>query len=196
MYKMTPRMLQSLRRDLETYHRLFDGGRCSGWQLEELIVKAIKSDTQANHHVLWSEAGHDDVADITVHVNSVSYQIQVKSGQIIQQNLKLSGHRLGRYEGNLSKITNYLNSKSAHLLSIPYVKVDDRSGRRHEYTVCYIDIKYLQGITPDGWEKPGASYIQLNQYEVEFRLSPSMSWQIWWKIPLELIELSETFVIG
>ena len=52
MYRLTPRMVQSLRHDLHRYHDLFSGGRCQGWELEELIVRAIKSDAQANHHPL------------------------------------------------------------------------------------------------------------------------------------------------
>lgn len=64
MYRLTPRMLQRLHHDLKKYHDLFTGGRCSGWELEELIVNAIKADTQAQHHVRWREAGHDDKADI------------------------------------------------------------------------------------------------------------------------------------
>lgn len=63
MYRLTPRMRQRLIGDLAKYHGLFNGGRCSGWELEELIVAAITSDTRAQHHVRWQEAGHDDKAD-------------------------------------------------------------------------------------------------------------------------------------
>ena len=53
-YRLTPRMIQSLAGFLKEYHKLFSAGRCASWELEELVVKAIKSDTSANHHVNMS----------------------------------------------------------------------------------------------------------------------------------------------
>lgn len=41
MYRLTARMEQALRQNLEKYHALFDGGRCSGWELEELLFNQI-----------------------------------------------------------------------------------------------------------------------------------------------------------
>jgi len=37
-------MLQALEKDLREFHKLFQGGRCQAWQIEELIAKAIRSD--------------------------------------------------------------------------------------------------------------------------------------------------------
>ena len=73
MYQLTSRMEQALRQSLEKYHYLFDGGRCSGWELEELVFKAIQSDNTAGHHAAWQEGGHDDQADIRVRVNGEVY---------------------------------------------------------------------------------------------------------------------------
>ena len=64
MYRLTARMEQTLRQYLEKYHDLFDGGRCSGWELEELVFKAIQADSTAGHHATWTEGGHDE-ADIS-----------------------------------------------------------------------------------------------------------------------------------
>ncbi len=55
MYQLTPRMQQNFRQYLEKYHDLFDGGRCSGWELEELIYKSIQSDNTAGHHATWKK---------------------------------------------------------------------------------------------------------------------------------------------
>lgn len=115
MYKLTARMLQNLNKGLTRFHELFDGGRCDGWGLEELIVKAIKSDTSAHHHVFWKEAGHDDKTDIIVRINGGEFPIQIKSGKIYSNGrLVLSGYRLGRFKGDFEKITDYL--KGNHLL--------------------------------------------------------------------------------
>lgn len=62
-------MLQDLESGLRKFHDLFGGGRCDGWQLEELLVRAIQSDTQAQHNVYWQEGGHDDKADMQVRTN-------------------------------------------------------------------------------------------------------------------------------
>lgn len=158
---------------------MFDGGRCSGWELEELITNAIKSDTTAQHHPLWREAGHDDKEDIHVNAGGKQYKIQVKSGQKQGNYLVLSGHRLGRFGGDLIQISDYLNSRSADILSLPYRKVDGGTGRQHIYQLCHISAGTLKGICADQWIKKGKVHEAENQARVLFSLRPSMSWQIW-----------------
>ena len=198
MYRLTPRMLQHLRKDLVDYHRLFTGGRCSGWELEELIVRAVRSDTQANHHVIWKEAGHDSEADIRVRTNGIIHDIQIKSGKISKrepQQLIISGYRLGSYKGDFVAITKYLQSKTADFLSIPYEQLNGEHGRTHQYSVAYLDIEHLRDIDPNGWHKAGSRYHQSNESGILFTINPSMSWQIWWKIPVELANTTKPIVI-
>ncbi len=187
-------MVQRLTGYLTKYHELFDSNRCSGWELEELIVNAIKSDTQAQHHVQWREAGHDDKADIRVRANGTQYNIQVKSGQVKNESLVLSGHRLGRYKGVIEEISKYLSMPSANLIAVPYRQVNDEHGRKHYYRICYVDKGVIASIKANEWEQRGKQYIQTNEYGVKFSLHPSMSWQIWWTIPLELTDASDEFV--
>lgn len=196
MYRLTPNMIQRLKRDLGQYHTLFSAGRCSGWELEELIHRAIQSDNVAQHHSRWKEAGHDTEADIDVWVNGHTYRLQIKSGQRDNQGtLNLSGHRLGRFHGDLDKISAYLNNRNMEIVSVPYQKVEDDSGRRHCYQVCYIDPISFRGLKGDQWTKKGAQWRQTNEHGILFSLRPSMSWQIWWKIPAHLIECGEEFCI-
>lgn len=198
MYQLTPRMQQTLQQSLKKYHELFDGGRCLGWELEELIFKAIQSDSTARHYATWTEAGHDDEADIRVVVNNTEYALQIKSGTVKRGYLELSGHRLGRFDGNLEDITEYLNNNSSEILSIPYRKVDDDTGRHHIYRIVYVDSTYLRLLAPTDWEKPNnrKSWRQTNPYGVIFTLHPSMSWQVWWRIPETLLEQMPEFTIG
>lgn len=188
-------MVQHFESDLRKYHDLFDGGRCSSWELEELIVRAIKSDTQAQHQVFWREAGHDDQEDISIRTNEGPHKVQVKSGQMGREGLRLSGHRLGRFKGNLHDITNYLNMVGANFISVPYQKTEDDRGRHHEYAICYIDVEVMHGLKADGWEEDGKQLRQVNEAGVLFSLRPSMSWQIWWRIPVGLIEQGRTLTI-
>lgn len=204
MYRLTPRMQQALRQNLEKYHDLFDGGRCSGWELEELIYKSIQSDNTAGHHATWKEGGHDDQADVRVRVNGEIYPLQIKSGEIKQiksgderkPHLVLSGHRMTRFKGDFKAITEYLNEERADFLSIPYRKVDDDTGRHHIYRIVYVEGMYLRQLNPDQWETVKSSWRQVNPYGVIFTVSPSMSWQVWWRIPLLLVHHSPEFVIG
>ena len=193
-YRLTPRMVQNLASFLKKYHELFSGGRCAGWELEELVVKAIKSDTQANHHVKWREGGHDFEEDINVRTNGQSYSLQIKSGQIKNDCLVLSGNRLGRFDGDFSKITGFLNNKKDNVISLPYNVVDDEKGRTHKYKLVYIDIILLKGLSEDQWQEKGKQYIQKTSQGVECSLRPKMSWQIWWQIPLDLLELKDLAV--
>lgn len=196
MYRLTPRMLQQLRSDLAKFHGLFGGQRCSGTQLEELIVVAIKSDTQAQHHVRWQEAGHDDQADITVQTNGEAHPMQIKSGQMRDDRLILSGHRLGRFQGVLAQIAGYLNTPCADILAVPYRRVDGDMGRQHIYRICYVDKEIMTGLDANDWTRRGAQWIQTNADGVEFSLRPSMSWQVWWSLPCGLFEITDEFVIG
>ena len=198
MYRLTPRMLQHFRHDLEQYHQLSTGGRCSGLVLEELLVRAIKSDTKAAHHVRWQEAGHDDEADIAVKVKNTEHLIQVKSGKVQpnKNRLVISGHRLGRFKGNFVKITDYLNSKTANFVSVPHRLIEDAQGRRHAYKLTYIDAEKLTGVNPGNWKKSGSVYEQTNGLGVEFSLRPSMSWQVWWYIPVDIVDETPEFTIG
>ena len=161
-------MIQSLEHFLKQYHELFSGGRCTGWELEELVVKAIKADTKANHHVKWKEGGHDFKEDISVKTNGSAHSLQIKSGQIQKNFLILSGNRLGRFNGDFSKITQFLNSKKDNIISIPHSVVDDEKGRTHIYKLIYIDISFITGIKKNKWEKKGTQYIQKNTKGVEF----------------------------
>ena len=196
MYRLTPRMRQHFKQDLVKYHELFSGGRCKGWELEELIYRSIQSDNVAQHHALWREAGHDDKADITVRTNGEIHYLQIKSGSIKAEYLTLSGHRLGRFNGDMQLITAYLNNISIELISVPYKKLDDEAGRHHMYQIAYIDSKFLRDLCMKSWQEHGKAWQQINKYGVVLSLRPSMSWQIWWKIPEKLIEITEEIVIG
>lgn len=196
MYRLTPRMLQRLNRDLGKYHDLFTSNRCSGWELEELIVTAIKADTQAQHQVRWQEAGHDDLADIVIRTNGANHPIQIKSGQIRADRLILSGHRLGRFSGDMTQITNYLNTPSANIIAVPYRQVNGEHGRQHIYRVCYVDMDIITGLNANNWTSKGKQWVQVNSHDVEFSLRPTMSWQIWWAIPVNLFATTNEFIIG
>ena len=189
MYRLTPKMEQSLQQSLQEYHNLFNDQRCSGIELEELIFKAIQLDSSTGHHASWKAGGHDPKFDIRVTEDSgQEYLLQIKSGSVRGNYLNISGYRLGDFDGDLPAITEHLNNVNSEILSIPYRKVDDNTGRHHIYQIIYIDSEYLHGLGPSGWEESGTAWIQTNLYGVKFSLRPTMSWQIWWQIPKDLLD--------
>ena len=207
--KFTPRMRQTFQRSLEKFHMLFQRDRVAGWQLEELIFRAIKSDTQANHYVQWIRGGRGDKSDIVVTESGRTHLIQIKSGQIQNTrpalsksgtkrtpHLVLSSHRMGRFDGDLAAITQYLNDKRDDMLSVSGRTEDDEQGRRFHYKIYYVAAARTQGLDPDGWQRNGSQFVQVNRFGVEVSLRPSMSWQVWFKVPLVGLASEADMVIG
>ena len=195
-------MEQHLENSLRKYHDLFDSKGCKDWLLEELINNAIKSDTQAQHSTIWKEEGHDADADIRVRTNGTVHPLQIKSGSFSRnkKGLKLSGYRLGSFNGDMNEITAYLNGKNVDVIAVPHEKREDDAGRHHEYALCYIPGEMLASLNENNWllhtTKTGKKvYKQISQHGVEFRISESMSWQVWWTIPLAQVQVSREMKI-
>lgn len=119
--------------------------------------------------------------------------MQIKSGVVDNDFLVLSGHRLGRFKGDLEQITNFLNENRYLIISVPYKDSECRLGKTHAYQLIYLDSDFLKIENYKMWQekkgkKGGNSYFCTNQYGVFLTISPSMSWQIWWKIPIQNIK--------
>lgn len=184
MYKLTDVMLQNLEKDLKKFHELFQGGRCQAWQLEELIAKAIRSDFSKSESVIWKGNGHDIGCDIVV---NNKHEIQIKSGTVNKNGLVLSGHRLGRFKENFEEITKFLNQNTYLLVAVPYYEKECQLGKSHIYQIFYIDGQILKIDDHKKWQKNKSQYHYTNKYGVNLSIKPSMSWQIWWNIPLECL---------
>ncbi|MCY4253439.1 MAG: hypothetical protein OXC64_01750 [Flavobacteriaceae bacterium] len=205
MFRLTPLMYQHLEKDLRAFHGLFSDGRCQGWEQEELFVRAIRSDTSKSYRVLWQGGGHDDRKDIEIRENGNTYFINIKSGKVEgvrTPSLKISGHRLTRFNGNLEAITEYLNSSTYSVISMSYEKIDDDHGRLHRYDLRYIDGIKFQGLDPNHWQtnykQDGSSvtsYSQTNEYGVALRISVNMSYQVWWTFPTHILDVDRRFEI-
>ena len=214
MYRLSHKMEQNLRKYLSIYHDLFEGQRCANSQLEELLSKSIREDNNEEHHVSWKEGGHDSEADITVNVKGKKYYLQIKSGVIKKTKdmgrcLQLSGYRLGKRTKKSTKskelkpvpeimdaVSEFLDSREAEIISVPHRKVDDEQGRRHIYRICYVKPGLVKGVKGSDWIEKGAHYRARNSYGVLFTLHPTMSWQVWWTIPLEHVVVEKEFTNG
>ena len=186
MYKLSDLMLQNLESNLRKYHELFQGGRCDSWQMEELVAKAIRSDFDKTEGVRWKGNGHDIGCDIMVNGN---IEIQMKSGKVNGDRLTISGHRLGTFDGDMQGITDFLNTRKYTIIATPYKKTQDEMGRAHNYELWYIDSSLLHLEHAGLWQptSSGKAFTATNRHGVKMRITPSMSWQIWWDIPVSLV---------
>ena len=173
-------MVQHFEKGLIDFHKLFQGGRCQAWQLEELLAKAIRSDFAHAEKVVWKGNGHDIDADIII---NDTHHLQVKAGKITKDTLVLSGHRLGRFKGDFEQIIKFLNQSNYVVVAVPYHRVDDDKGITHIYRLFYIAPKIFK--VEGSFEPYKGSYRYVNKYDVTMHIRPSMSWQIWWEIPIK-----------
>ena len=188
MINLYPKVTKSIKKNLELHHKLYKKIRCKAEYLEELIVSSLRFN---NFVVDWDPASHDKEKDIVVNETN---KIQIKSGTFQKQKstITISGHRLGRFKGDLKEVTEYLNSSLSDTIS---VFNPDKNSEKHLYTVASISREILKGLKYDKWEKENTSYRQTNILGVEFSLRVSMSWQIWWVIPTKLIKIEENILI-
>ena len=209
-YRLTGRMAQRMKRDLSDYHRLFSGTRCKGWQLEELLVAAINSDTGSDHHATWVENGQSKGYDFKVRWNPpgkerITTPIQVKSGKFFKkgkQDVEFNGFSLNRFRGDLEQITDYINDNNNDIISVPYYYIDSDQGRKHIYQLCYIDSEVVSDVVKDKWEKREhqtlghvTQWNQVSRNGTLHQLRPTADWKVWWKIPQENIHFGQVLEI-
>ena len=203
MYPLTPKMQQTLQQSLEKYHNLFDSGRCSGWEFEELIYKSIQSDKTVGYRATWREEGPHDRTNIRVRINGEIYPLQIQacdikkttSGDQRKPHLVVSGERLARFRGNLEAITKHLNKERGDLLGVHYRQVDDHTGKYHIYQLLHVEAKYYRQLNSDQWKKVKSNWTQINPYGVIHTVYLNVNWEIWWRIPLSLVHPSPEFRI-
>ena len=166
-YKFSNEDTKRIQHLLKQYHTLFPNLKCKGECLEHIVAQAI------NGKVL---GGHNKEADIQV--NNIF--MQIKSGDINNKRiLTISGYRLTRFNQNFKEINRFLHSINTQIITVP------TEGGSFCYQVYEIDYRLLKPI--EKWTTKGKSFYQTNLHGVTLSISPSMSWQIWWKIPVALL---------
>ena len=87
------------------------------------------------------------------------------------------------------------------MVAVPYYTKDCERGKSHIYQIFYLDKEMLKIDDYTKWQeikgKGGAiSYLAVNDFGVELSIRPSMSWQIWWNVPISIIsENNKTRII-
>ena len=188
MIDLFPEVTKNIKEILYKHHQIYKKVRCKAEYLEEVVVAALRLN---NTEVNWNPASHDKEKDIIVNKND---KIQIKSGKFDKKNtLSISGHRLGRFNGDLRKVTKYLNDSTSDIISVFNPK---KNSDKHFYAVASIPKEVLKDIKHNKWIKKNTTYIQNNSNNVKLSLKIKMSWQIWWEVPVDKIKIYEEFLIN
>jgi|GEM_PF-5704354 len=62
----------------------------------------------------------------------------------MKEKIIVSGHRTGRFNGNLSEITNFLNSNKYDSFIIPYRINSDNYGNKFIYRIFYVNAEIFK----------------------------------------------------
>jgi len=113
-------------------------------------------------------------------------RISVKSGAVIKNNLVISGSRLTKFECMESKVE-YLNNKIIDgIISVRFVL--NKQGKYQKCEFRYIDSRVFQPLQADAFtQRVKSSYESISKNGIVTELYPKMSWQVWYKIPLNLV---------
>tara|TARA_B100002051_G_C16524386_1_gene529398 strand:- start:113 stop:670 length:558 start_codon:yes stop_codon:yes gene_type:complete len=182
---ISEKFLQNLKKNLLDHHKVYKKIRCKGEYLEEVLTSSFEL---SGFNVSWKPGSHDKKKDLIVRNNSLS----VKSGVLMPKKkmLEISGHRLTRFDRNLNKISKYLNN-STDTLSVYNPK---RKSLDQKYSLAFIKKEKFSGIVESKWKDLGKSYIQSNDYGVQFKIQKDMSDQIWWQIPIKNLDIDEIII--
>ena len=196
MSDVTRKTLQS---KLETYHGIFHHNKCEGNEIEEIFHDALDMDPKYAGKLEWTPNSHNPGTDITF-LGNPPEDFSIKSGKFSSKKrnvLTVSGNRLTRAEGDLNDINALLKSYTSKCM-ICFV-CDKADG--FKYQIIYVDSdKFIYPDTAKAWtaevsKKSGkiSSYVWTAPNGMKMKLTPAMSWQIWWGIPTNLCRFGPLF---
>lgn len=214
MYKkyLNEEMLKTFQNNLEQYHDVVPDIACKGTVLENLLARSLQESCRnayPNTFVEWDPESHNKGPDITIHEYlenpSKKCSLSVKSGQVSsvkdEYYLNISGSRLqSAIEDAEEKnhTDNWLvhgDSIIEHIENIqkksPVLSVaSEKDAYGFTYRMSIIKPKLLTTLpNANEWEKRGNAFFTQNKDGVIATIKPSLSWQIWWTIPVKKILL-------
>jgi len=180
--------MTSLKNSLTVYHGLFRQNKCEAKEMEELVASALDIDPMYTGKVDWKSGSHEPGSDIII----PNTKLSIKSGSIKNEILTISGNRLTKAKGNFNTINTLLRSYvSDVMICFVYEEKDDK------YQVVYVDSSVF--IYPDSakdWvgvmsKKSGSitAWSWMPPNDMLVKITPSMSWQVWWHIPLKICRM-------
>lgn len=202
---LSPRAFQYFRRKIGTYHEMFSEkkNRLKAEMTEELLQKSINEAIGSGK--FWARmatGAHDKTKDLVIVHNGQEEHWQIKSGKLkpdkTPKYLVLSGHRMqGRLKDCKTEddvalaMSTFLNAIKYRTFSLAHVFHENGEGPRHEYTIynfhpdiykCRVEDWDIQRHPKGGWNGTN-----INEHGVETSLRATMSSQLWWRIPLDIL---------
>lgn len=200
-FELPSMAVQYLKQAIRTYHGIFQENKLTGNELEEALYNALGYDPLLHGHLRWNSGSHNSKADIWIDQGFFAtekiFTISVKSGTLKQKGsqVQISGHRLSAANSNMNTINLMLRDRISDIM-ICFV----HHQKLHTYEVFYIDapiFDYPQ--SGDAWKafispKKGVvtSYSYTSPRGMFCEITPSQSWQIWWRIPMDLCRQGPT----
>ncbi len=205
MFQIDKCAKEKLEQDVHQYHELFQKNRCSSSELEELLTRAVGHSPEYQGKVDWESGSHRTGTDFDVVHGDMIEGASVKSGvwKFKESMLELSGYRLGRFEENnelrLVDVTSFLwADRSDVTIAFPEVTARVGSVLIPGYQLVYIPKEsFVYPSSVEEWvverNKQGAiaAYVWEAPNGLKARIHPTLSYQIWWKVPRSLCEVGD-----
>ena len=143
---------------------------------EEIIYTALKS-MNLNEEIGWDVGSHSPGMDISVGGEGIS----AKSGQLTSTSIKISSHRLTRFE-TLEEMIEFIDDKN---YTKYYCLARKTLSKTTTYTIYEIDADVVDASSATWGNVPsGCDGVQANG--VKLKIVNKMSNQLWLEIPLSL----------
>ena len=192
----SPRFISHLRDLLTQHHRLYRTPAKAEF-LEDLVYQALKR-TQPDLSLEWSPQSHRVLYDIRIEDPlHGALEVSIKSGAQSKNKLVLSGFRMqsvmAAHKGDApgsepSQVQGdaIVEALTAMASKSSTVSISFCPTLRH-YQIRPLNSTLLVPPPWSNWTQSGAKIKGTSAAGVSFELVRSLSWQIWWKIPLHLM---------
>ena len=202
MFQLDDIAKQNFQREVDRFHQVIYKNRLGAKELEELLCRAIDGSPEYANKIQWEAGSNKAGADFDIiHAGTIE-KVSVKSGTWKNKEtlLHVHGNRLTSHDEDLGRITEFLvQNRSDVTLSTPEVSVKIGAEVILGYELVYIPKEaFVYPTNPHDWvRKIGrtgkATYHWKASSGFQATIHPTMSWQVWWKIPRSLCVV-ESFI--
>lgn len=179
--------IQKMKESLTQHHKQYDFP-VKDITAENILVKFFEGN---NYKVLWEQGSHRQGSDVFI-IDDKSYGYSVKSAKQPKngQWLKISSYRTGKYDKLEDKKTVIRKIEEETQGYVIFARTEQKEKENNivNYYVYLIDPKVLEIDSFNIESSKDGNYEGTNQYNVKIFIKKKMSDQVWYSIPMSLIE--------
>lgn len=189
-------LYERMKLKLRGWHDLFHYCSPKAEFLEEIFASSLDGAYSAEGvEVDWTPFSHRKDRDILVKQGDEEAKFSIKTGQLVRGKLVISGYRLGRFGGDFAKINEFLTEEAHKQIHLALPSTQENGAV--VYSLFRIDPQLLCPSAGIEWAQRKNSFYHRNESGVQLAVHPSMSWQVWWEIPVDQAEkLCEIVVLN